>query len=55
MIHLDMEKLGRFDGLGQRITGDRLGKAAEVRPVKATAGNSPMSRRRRFAALPSSR
>jgi hypothetical protein len=32
MIHLDMEKLGRFDGLGQRITGDRLGQSRRSSP-----------------------
>jgi hypothetical protein len=27
MIHLDIKKLGRIDGVGQRITGDRTGQS----------------------------
>jgi transposase InsO family protein len=27
MIHLDMKKLGRIDGIGHRITGDRTGQS----------------------------
>jgi hypothetical protein len=27
MIHLDIKKLGRIDGVGHRITGDRTGQS----------------------------
>jgi hypothetical protein len=27
MIHLDLKKLGRFDRVGHRITGDRTGQS----------------------------
>jgi len=27
MIHLDIKKLGRFDRVGHRITGDRTGQS----------------------------
>jgi tRNA U34 2-thiouridine synthase MnmA/TrmU len=27
MIHLDIKKLGRIDGIGHRITGDRRGQS----------------------------
>lgn len=29
MIHMDMKKLGRIDGVGHRITGDRTGQSAK--------------------------
>ncbi len=29
MIHMDMKKLGRIDGIGHRITGDRTGQSAK--------------------------
>ncbi len=29
MIHMDMKKLGRIDGIGRRITGDRTGQSAK--------------------------
>ena len=27
MIHIDIKKLGRIDGIGHRITGDRRGQS----------------------------
>ena len=31
MIHIDIKKLGRFDGVGHRITGDRSGQSKPTR------------------------
>jgi len=66
MIHIDIKKLGRFDRIGHRITGDRTGqsKAAASAGSSSTsaltitpASPSPRSSltRRSTAPLPSSR
>jgi transposase len=40
MIHIDIKKLGRIDGIGHRITGDRTGQSAHAVASKAErAGN----------------
>jgi len=45
MIHIDIKKLGRFERVGHRITGDRRGRAATRRRL----GVRPCLRRRRLA------
>jgi transposase-like protein len=43
MIHLDIKKLGRIDGIGHRITGDRTGQAIDAHAARVLAGSSSMS------------
>ena len=43
MIHLDIKKLGRIDGVGHRITGDRRGQAIGAHAARDLAGSSSMS------------
>ena len=45
MIHLDIKKLGRFEQVGHRITGDPSSRATEE-PAKGSAGSMSMSHRR---------
>lgn len=41
MIHIDIKKLGRFDRIGHRITGDRTGQSNDRTSRKgAPAGSS---------------
>ena len=43
MIHIDIEKLGRIEGIGHRITGDRTGQSAPR--SRKEGGISPSGRR----------
>ncbi len=43
LIHLDTRKLGRFDEVGHRITGDRTGQSNRRGTRAAPAGNTCMS------------
>lgn len=38
MIHIDIKKLGRFDRIGHRITGDRTGQSNDRTSRKGGAG-----------------
>lgn len=51
MIHIDIKKLGRFERIGHRITGDRRARATAA----ASAGNSSMSASTTPLASPSRR
>ena len=43
MIHIDIKKLGRIDGVGHRITGDRRGQSNRRSRGEGWAGSSSMS------------
>ena len=43
LIHMDIKKLGRIDGVGHRITGDRTGQSNHRGAARASVGSSPMS------------
>ena len=43
LIHIDIKKLGRFDRVGHRITGDRSGQSNCVPRGKGPAGNTSTS------------
>jgi transposase len=51
MIHIDIKKLGRFNSIGHRITGDRKGQST----AGASAGSSFMSPSTTTPASPSPR
>ena len=56
MIHLDIKKLGRFERIGHRVTGDRSAALAPRERVRAAAGSlsTSVSRTPRVSPLPRS-
>jgi hypothetical protein len=41
MIHIDIKKLGRIDGIGHRITGNRKGRSQPRSRKEGGMGISP--------------